>query len=356
MNLLAAAAYFLLALLIAAAGATRLGAWLIERRNPPAGGFLFLEGTKLHFLHVPAPAPAELPAIVFLHGASSNLRDQMVPLRPLLEGQAELLFLDRPGLGWSERGSGNETPFGQAKTLAALMDRLGIERAILVGHSIGAATATAFALDYPDRTAGLVLVSPATHPWPGGATAWYYSLTAVPVIGQIFAETFAWPTGTLRLGQASDCVFSPNKAPEGYTGLASIGLVLRPSAFRANALDVVHLYRHTLETAPRYPEIAARTIVISGDRDTVVDEEIHSIGLARDVRDAELVWVRNLGHKPDWIAPDLVVAAIEKAAGLDRDLQALARRVEARVAADRYGEGICTKAKASPLGTQPLTE
>jgi len=356
MNLFAAAGYFLLALFVALGGATRLGAWLIERRNPPVGAFLTVQGTRLHFVHVPAPARPELPAIVFLHGASSNLRDQMVPLKPLLEGRSELLFLDRPGLGWSERGSGNETPFGQARTLTALMDRLGMERAILVGHSFGAAAATAFALDNPGRTAGLVLISPATHPWPGGATSWYYSVTSAPIVGRLFAATLAWPGGTLRLAQASTCVFSPNKAPEGYTALAAIALVLRPSAFRANALDVADLYRHVSETAPRYREIAARTIVISGDKDTVVDEEIHSIGLARDIRGAELVWVRNLGHKPDWIAPELVVAAIEKTAGADRDLQALAAQVEARIASDRYGEGICTKAKAGLLGAQPLTE
>ena len=51
--------------------------------------------------------------------------------------------------------------------------------------------------------------------------------------------------------------------------------------------------------------------------------------------------MKNLGHKPDWIAPDLVVAAIEKLAGQPRDLQALARAVEARIAGDRFGEGIC---------------
>ena len=78
--------------------------------------------------------------------------------------------------------------------------------------------------------------------------------------------------------------------------------------------------------APRYKEIAAPTVVISGDADTVVYEEIHSLGLARDIPGAELVWVKNLGHKPDWIAPDLVVAAIEKLGGQPRDLQALGRR------------------------------
>nr|WP_246251947.1 hypothetical protein [Mesorhizobium camelthorni] len=57
--------------------------------------------------------------------------------------------------------------------------------------------------------------------------------------------------------------------------------------------------------------------------------------------------MKNLGHKPDWIARDLVVAAIEKAAGMGRDLPDIARTVEARIAGDRSGEGVCINEKAS---------
>jgi pimeloyl-ACP methyl ester carboxylesterase len=352
MNIVTPAITLLLALMLVLAGATRFGVWQVERRNPPIGEFVIANGTRIHFVHVPGPAHADLPPLVFIHGASANLRDQMVPLRPLLEGRAELLFFDRPGLGWSERGpSENDTPFGQAKTLAALMDAVGIDKAIIVGHSFGAAEATAFALAYPEKTAGLVLLASATHPWPGGATSWYYSLTAMPVVGPIFSSTLAYPAGAQLLDRATACVFSPNKVPDAYADTTAIGLVLRPGAFRANAIDVAGLYEYTRATAPRYHEIAAPTVVISGDMDTVVDEQIHSIGLARDIKGAELVWVHNLGHKPDWIAPDLVVAAIENVAGGHNDLQALARQVEQRIAADAYGIGICTKARA--LDPQP---
>jgi pimeloyl-ACP methyl ester carboxylesterase len=355
MNIVYAAIYFLLALMLLLAGVTRLGAWLIERRNTPVGAFATANGTRIHFVHVRAPADADLPPIVFIHGASANLKDQMVPLKPVLEGRAELLFFDRPGHGWSQRGSSeNDTPFGQAKTLAGLMDAAGIGKAIIVGHSLGAAEATAFALAYPQRTRGLVLLSAATHPWPGGATSWYYSLTAMPVVGPVFAATLAYPAGTLGLPQATACVFSPNKVPDGYADVAAIALVLRPGAFRDNAIDVAGLYRHTRATASHYQEIAVPTVIISGDMDTVVDEQIHSIGLARDIHGAELVWVRNLGHKPDWIAPELVVAGIENAAGGNNDLSALARRVEQRIAADAYGIGICSKAKALEPELAPL--
>lgn len=345
MNLVYAFLAFLAALVLVLAGLTRAGAWLIERRNPPVGSFLDIDGAAIHYVHVPAPANPDLPPVVFLHGASGNLLDQMLPLRPLLEGRAELLFVDRPGHGWSVRGRHEQTQAGQARTVARLMDRLGISEAIVVAHSFGGSVAAAFALDHPERTAGLVFLSAATHPWPGGATSWYYSLTALPVIGWLFSETVSAPAGALRLADATTCVFAPNAVPDGYAARAGIPLVLRPSAFRANAVDVESLYRFALDRQPGYAGIAAPTIIISGDADTVVYEEIHSVGLARDIPDSQLVWVHNLGHKPDWVAPDLVVAAIEKLSGRPVDLQAAAKAVEMRIANDAHGAGRCFDAK-----------
>lgn len=346
MNLLYALICFLAALLLALGGVTRVGAWLIERRNPPVGTFATVNATRMHFVHAEKPASADLPPVVFIHGASGNLKDQMLPFRKHLAGRAEMLFFDRPGHGWSGRGPANEDPHGQAKTIAALMDHVGIDRAIIVGHSFGGAIAATFALDFPDRTAGVMFLAPASHPWPGGKTSWYYTLTTTPLIGALFSETLSYPAGALRLRAATDCVFSPNKAPDDYARDASISLVLRPAAFRANATDVEGLYRHAVATAPRYREIAAPTVVISGDRDTVVYEEIHSAGLGRDIPGAELIWVHNLGHKPEWIATDLAVAAIEKLAGKPTDLQAMARQVEARLSGDSYGVGICVDENA----------
>jgi pimeloyl-ACP methyl ester carboxylesterase len=143
------------------------------------------------------------------------------------------------------------------------------------------------------------------------------------------------------MSSSTECVFAPNKVPDDYLSAASISLVLRPAPFRANATDVEGLYRYVLKAQPRYHEINAPTVVISGDHDTVVYEEIHSVGLAQDIPGTELIWVKNLGHKPDWIAPDLAVAGIEKVSGKALDLQAMARAVEARIAGDRLGEGRC---------------
>lgn len=338
MNLAAAALLIIAGLGLLTAGATRIGAWLIERNHPPTGSFAVVNGTRMHHVHVPAGADADLPPIVFLHGASGNLNDQMVPLRPVLEGRAEMLFADRPGHGWSARGpASNGTPDGQADTIAALMDETGIGRAIIVGHSFGGAVAATFALRHPGKTAGLLFLSPASHPWPGGGTSWYYRLASRPLAGRLFTETLAWPAARIRMAAAVRCVFAPNRAPDDYLAQTGVAMVLRPVNFRANAEDVEGLFDHVSKTAPRYPEIKAPAMVISGDRDTVVYEEIHSVGLARDIAGAELVWVKNLGHKPDWIARELIVAAIAKLAGKPADIAAEKAALETRITTDAFG-------------------
>ncbi|PWV97242.1 pimeloyl-ACP methyl ester carboxylesterase [Hoeflea marina] len=323
---------------------TRLKVRQIEARYPPIGRMVDVGGYALHVVHVAAPAGADLPPLVFVHGASGNLRDQMAAFLKPLAGRAEMLFVDRPGHGYSERGgSDNDTPGGQARSIAAAMRKLGIDRAILVGHSFGGAITASFALEEPEMTAGLVFLAPATHPWPGGL-AWYYGLTATPVIGQIFANTLALPAGLMALQTGVKCVFAPNPLPASYLEETAPALVLRPGEFRANAIDVDGLKAYVAGVASRYTEIAAPTVIITGDSDPVVLADIHSTGLDRDIADSELVWVENMGHKPDYVATDLAIAAIEKVAGRPRDLQAMARAVGRRIAADDVRCGPAAKA------------
>jgi len=316
---------------------TRLKTREIEARYPPTGEMIDVGGYKIHAVHVPRPADADLPPLVFIHGASGNLLDQSVPFRPKLQGRAEMLFIDRPGHGWSERGgAANATPDGQANAIAAAMKAKGIASAIIIGHSFGGAIAASFALAHPEMTSGLVFLAPATHSWPGGI-AWYYILTRLPVIGSLFAHTLALPAGLTRLESGSACVFAPNPKPDDYITSTAPALVLRPGAFRNNAIDVANLKPYVTRVAPRYSEIRTPTVIVTGDSDSVVLAHIHSEGLARDIDDAELLWIRNLGHKPDHVTTDLAVRAIEKVAGYDVDLETAAEVAEASLAADNAG-------------------
>ncbi|AYG60375.1 alpha/beta fold hydrolase [Rhizobium jaguaris] len=304
----------------------------IEQAYPNIGELTDIGDFRMNALHLPRPATADLPSLIFIHGASGNLRDQFEAFADPLEGRAEMLFVDRPGHGYSERGGPeNALPSGQADAIAKLMEKRGIKSAIIVGHSFGGAIAAAFGMRHPDKTTGLLFLSPATHPWPGGID-WYYTLAAMPVFGWLFAHLLVMPIGLHRVESGTLGVFSPNERPVDYLEKTAPELVLRPRTFRNNAADVANLFAYVSAQAPRYREITAPTVIITGDSDDIVMEELHSRGLARDIAGAELVTIGHLGHKPDYVTTDVVIAAMEHLAGQSRDLQAFAQEAEARLA------------------------
>lgn len=296
---------------------SRFEAARIEARFPPVGRFETVGGVRLHIVDVPAGAEGAardgLP-ILFIHGASGNLNDPMAAFRTALESRRRLIFVDRPGHGYSERGPGDAAaPVRQAALIAGLLDRLGIARAIVVGHSWGGSVAAAMAVERADKVAGLVFVAPATHPWPGGVT-WYYSVATTPVVGAIFARTLALPIGKQLVAGALEEVFAPNAEPDGYLERAAIPLALRPDEFIANAEDVAGLKPHVAAMAPRYREIQAPTVVVTGDSDGVVLASIHAAGLVRDIPGSRLVKLPGVGHMPHHAATATVVSAIEAVA------------------------------------------
>ncbi|MDE1994376.1 MAG: alpha/beta hydrolase [Rhizobiaceae bacterium] len=308
---------------------------VIERAYPNVGELTDIGGFRMNAVHLPRPAAADLPALIFIHGASGNLRDQLAAFAAPLAGRAEMLFVDRPGHGYSERGGPeNALPSGQADAIARLMEKRGIDKAVIVGHSFGGAIAAAFGVRHPDKTIGLLFLAPATHPWPGGID-WYYTLAAKPFLGWLFAHLLVIPIGLRRVESGTLGVFRPNERPADYIEKTAPALVLRPRNFRNNAADVANLLTYVTAHASRYRKIKAPTVIITGDSDDIVLEELHSRGLARDIPGAELITIRNLGHKPDYVATDVAIAAIERLAGAPRDLQAIARSAEERIAAQK---------------------
>src|SRR5262249_55837404 len=168
--------------------------------------------------------------------------------------------------------------------IAQALGRIGVERFVLLGHSLGGAVATALALAYPARIAGLVLLAPVTHPWEGGL-AWYNAILSTPVIGPLFARTAALPLSVLLLDGGVASVFAPQPAPADYVRRAAIRLLLRPSTFVANAQDIAMLKELVTAQAPRYREIAAPTTVLTGSADSTVSPNIHAHAIAAAVPD-----------------------------------------------------------------------
>jgi pimeloyl-ACP methyl ester carboxylesterase len=312
--LLALAALFALHL-IAAIIATRVIAARIEEENPPGGIFVPVEGSRLHLYDLNPAGEASEPAILLLHGATSNARDMLVALGPELAKRHRVIVPDRPGHGWSGRpgGARDATPARQAALIAEALDGVGVGRVVVVGHSLGGAVACAFALAHPARAAGLVLLAGVTHPWPGGI-AWYYGLAAMPVLGALFVNTLMAPIGAWGLKTAAAGSFAPLDGPAGYAKQSAAALVLRPQEFRWNAQDVAALKAAVTEQAPCYGEISVPTAIVASEDDNVVSTTIHARAIARLIGGARLTVLEGYGHQIHYTAKDLVLAEIERLA------------------------------------------
>src|SRR5471030_2204256 len=136
---------------------TAIGVRGIERAHPPWGRFVEVAGGRLHLLELGSP---DAPPVVLLHGASGNLQDMRLALGDRLASRYRVILVDRPGHGWSDRpdGPSGGSPARQAALIHQALERIGVTRAIVVGHSWSGALATAYALAYPANVTGLVLL------------------------------------------------------------------------------------------------------------------------------------------------------------------------------------------------------
>jgi pimeloyl-ACP methyl ester carboxylesterase len=293
---------------------TQAGVLYLQRSFPAQGRMIEVAGATLHVVEL-GPRDAAGPPIVMLHGASSNLEAMRQPLGERLAATHRVILIDRPGHGWSTRACEEDsTPAIQGRMIEAALEKLGIVSAILVVHSWSGALGARMALDYPARIAGLVMLAPVAYPWPGGV-GWYNRLVATPVIGPLLAYTVTLPLGSLVAERGARAVFLPQIMPENFMRDSATLLLLRPREFLANARDLVTLKAAVAEQAPRYSDIRAPVVIITGEADQTVSTSRHSRPFAAAVPGTKLIVLPNVGHMVQNAAPDLVTAEIEAMIG-----------------------------------------
>ena len=290
---------------------TLIGARLIERAHHPGGRFIDIDGFRQHVIELGSRAASSgNPAVVLLHGAGSNLQDMNLALGKRLDAKHYVVLVDRPGFGFSARDrKRGGSPAYQAAVLRKLLDRLAIDRAIIVGHSWGGTLALTFALEFPQRAAGLVLIAPPTHPGLWRLTK-INALLAGP-IGWLFAHTLALPLGAVFINPGCRSAFLPQAMPQSYVKRSATALVLRPATLLANWADVGGLDSFLAQQADRYRSLAVPTIAIAGDQDLLVPPEKHAMKLAAAVSVAEVELLPGFGHMLHHAAADRVAAAVE---------------------------------------------
>ena len=279
-----------------------------EAEYPPIGQIIEVEGTKIH-----AFVEGQGPDLILLHGASGNLRDFTFSLSHALARDFRVIAFDRPGLGWSDDlGAAGVSPMEQARVLQAAARQLGVRNPVVLGHSYGGSVAMAWALTDPE-TAGLVLVSGATMPWPGGLGSWY-DITASRLGGATVVPLITAFAGEGRAQAAVEGIFAPDAVPAGYKDYVGAGLTLRRDSLRINARQVNGLKPYLQMMAPNYAKLTLPVEIIHGTADTIVPAKVHAIPLSKLLPDANLTLVEGAGHMIHQAHPDIVLAAVARVA------------------------------------------
>ncbi len=277
-----------------------------EAEFPPQGKFVKVVGVKLHYVCKGSGQP-----VVLLHGNPGFLQDYAPQTLDRIAQKYTVYAFDRPGHGWSDRPIDQPaTPLAQAQLLRGALQKLNIEKPILVGYSWSSALVLAYALRYPEELSGIVLLSAISHkvgnlPLPPANIAKLLmldkTLKIIPsiLLGRIFLKR--------NLSEA----FSPATLPMGYLK-AALALWTRPRQIKAALQDGSTLQSTLNSMKKRYGEINLPIVIVTGDSDNLVSAKDNAYRLHSRIPQSRLIILPNTGHAIPQTQPEAIVNAIDR--------------------------------------------
>jgi pimeloyl-ACP methyl ester carboxylesterase len=147
------------------------------------GTFVEVNGAMLY---VEQTGPADGAPVVLLHGLFGSTYTWRNQVPALAAAGYRVIAYDRPPFGLSDkRPALDYAPTAQADQLAALLDQLGVDRAVFVGHSAGGAFLARFAVQHPDRVERMVLAAGALEAGPPPGIGAFIGLPPVMRWGEV---------------------------------------------------------------------------------------------------------------------------------------------------------------------------
>lgn len=299
------------AILVAAASA--LFTWRTARRVedylPAQGRFVDVPGARLHVVEAGSG-----PALLLVHGLGGQLSHFTYGVLERLATSYRVIAVDRPGSGHSARDPVASAALpAQAAALSTLIATLGLDRPLVVGHSLGGAVALQLALDHPERVGALALVAPLTHA-PDAVPAAFRGLTiASPLLRRLVAWTLATPVSIAQARKVLGQVFGPEPVPHDFATKGGGLLSLRPSQFLSASDDLQALPAAMAQLEPRYGELRLPVRILFGRDDRVLDWRANGQALADKAQHATLTLCDG-GHMLPVTQPQLTAAFIREAA------------------------------------------
>lgn len=295
-------------------------AWMtrrIEAAVPSNGRFVDVDGERFHYLD-----EGKGPPLVMIHGLMGSSRNLTYALSGQLREHFRVITLDRPGSGYSTRHPGTAADLpAQARQIAAFIQALGLDRPLVLGHSLGGAVALALALDHPHAVSGLILVAPLTHPQRLLPLV-FLSLAVRPAwLRRWLSHTLTMPIGLLTKGSVVKGVFAPDPAPADFATRGGGLLGMRPANFYAASTEINQVNDHLPGMVKRYPQLTLPIGLIYGAKDKVLDFQKYGQALASRVPGLKLQLVEGRGHMLPITATERVVAVVEQVAKRARSPQ-----------------------------------
>ncbi|MFE1602327.1 alpha/beta fold hydrolase [Methylobacterium sp. ID0610] len=299
-----------------------------ERHHKPIGHFMTVDGVRLHYMERGKGEP-----LVLIHGNGTMIQDFLVSgIVEDLARRHRVIIIDRPGYGYSTRPRALWTPRAHATLFQKALERLGVARAVVLGHSWGSLVAVALALQAPHLVRSLVLASGYYYPTLR-ADVLLFSPPAIPVLGDAMRYSVSPLIARLILPGLIKAMFAPAEVPERFDAQMPKELMLRPSQLRAAAEDAALMTPVTVELQEHYRELTLPLVIVTGADDQIADVGRQSVRLHREVPHSDFIVVPGMGHMIHHLAPDRVIEAIERASerSLDTGVPAIRRSRDRRL-------------------------
>jgi pimeloyl-ACP methyl ester carboxylesterase len=268
--------------------------------------FVIVNNLDVHYKQEGSGAPVYL----LLHGFGASTYSWREVIDPLGE-QGQAIAYDRPAFGLTERplrweGESPYSPDAQVKLVIGLLDKLGIEQAVLMGNSAGGTIALETALRHPERVQALILVDAAVYTG-GGSPAWVRPLLHTPQLDHL------GPLLARRIANRGDQFLESAWHDPSRITSENYQQYREPLQLKNwdRALWELTKASYPLNQEERLDQVKVPTLVITGDDDQIVPTE-ESIRLAREIPGADLAVIEDCGHLPQEECPEPFLEAVRE--------------------------------------------
>ena len=262
-----------------------------EKNVPAIGTILNVNGLRTHG-YVEGNGSQD---IVFIHGAFINLRDWVFATRSLSKLDSRLIYIDRPGFGYSERDESNWDAERQADLARLYVKKIHGKNLILVGHSWGASVAMAWAAKFPEEVKGVVSIAGLNMPF-SGVSKLANDTGLLRLAYELYFTSVAKRANSGSIEKFAGRMFQPQDIPSGYLDYVGSDLSRRRSTIKANKGDLLITSQALNQNYASYGRIEMPVEIIHGNKDFLLPFKSQAVAFNKAIPNSRLHILPNLGH------------------------------------------------------------